>query len=504
MSAPGDQPRDDDGARPSPWPSPWGPQQATPPRGPDGGPDARPDPYPAGAGASWPGRDDDAPHGPGPRPSSDPAVGGSAPPAWWVPGDGSAPGGRPAGPAGEASAGTDDRPVPGPLLGHGGGGFPDVVPPVPGGEPRAPRRRRGARGLLLVAACLVAGLVGGVAGDRLAGRPAATVSVVERSGSASDGAGGGTGGTSVAEVAEAVLPSTVSIEVTSAAGSGGGSGFVLSPDGLVVTNNHVIASAADGGGRIRVLLADGSVEPATVVGRTSDYDLAVLRIQRTGLVPLAFADTDAVRVGDPVVAVGAPLGLTSTVTTGIVSALNRPVVAGESLDEQGFINAVQTDAAINPGNSGGPLVDMEGAVVGVNSAIAQAGGTGGAGGSIGLGFAIPANQVVRTTTELVEDGVATYPVIGVSLDPTYEGRGVRIAQQGANGQQPVTADGPAAAAGLQPGDVITAIDDQLVTAPDELIVAIRAREPGQPVALTVLRGRSEETVEVTLGSEPSS
>ena len=447
---------------------------------------------------------------PGPQPLSDETQPRRAPSPWAPREDGPATRSA-ADPAAAPPADDDERgpvqpaaargaePAPGPLQGHSGPGFP-VGAPVPlDGRAREPRRRwRSARALVLVAACLIAGLLGGVAGQRLTGGGGTTVSVVQ-------GSSGGTaepGGGSVTAVAEAVLPSTVSVEIASSAGSGNGSGFVLSEDGYVVTNNHVVAPAVEGSGRIRVLLSDGTREPATVVGRTSDYDLAVLRIERTGLVPLAFAETDAVRVGDPVVAVGAPLGLASTVTSGIVSALNRPVVAGSSQDEQGFINAVQTDAAINPGNSGGPLVDLSGAVVGVNSAIAQTASLG-AGGSIGLGFAIPADQVVRTTTQLIEDGVATYPVIGVSLDSAYEGQGVRVAEAATTAGDPVVAGGPADVAGVEPGDVITAIDDQLVTAPDELIVAIRARTPGEEVVLTVQRGRDSVEIPVQLGSEPS-
>ncbi|MEJ5944922.1 trypsin-like peptidase domain-containing protein [Pseudokineococcus basanitobsidens] len=461
-------------------------------------------------------RDDDV-AGQDPRPGAAPDGGDASdvapPPASpWAPRDEDAPargegsplgGPPPVGPV-TASRGEVPPPATGPLVGHTGTGFPALdATPSSTGEPRTARRRRSPRVLLLVAACLATGLVGGVAGQRLAGPGgSASVSVVERSGGAGASARAQEG--SVAAVAEAVLPSTVSVEITSGAGSGNGSGFVLSPDGYVVTNNHVVAPAVEAGGRIRVLLSDGTRESATVVGRTSDYDLAVLRIDRTGLTPLAFADTADVRVGDPVVAIGAPLGLASTVTSGIVSALNRPVVAGESQAEQGFINAVQTDAAINPGNSGGPLVDLSGAVVGVNSAIAQTTSAGGgAGGSIGLGFAIPADQVVRTTTELIEDGVATYPVIGVSLDGTYEGQGVRVAEGTTTTGAPVTPGGPADEAGVEAGDVITAVDDQLVTAPDELIVAIRARTPGEEVVLTVQRGRDAVEIPVVLGSEPS-
>ncbi|MEJ5915066.1 S1C family serine protease [Pseudokineococcus sp. 1T1Z-3] len=416
-----------------------------------------------------------------------------------------------------ADARDDDEPVgrgllptDGPLVGHAGDDFPAVDPALAADGRRSRRRssgrrRRTSRGALLVAACLAAGLVGGVAGQRLVSPGGegggATVSVFQRSGGGGGAAQADAG--SVAAVADAVLPSTVSIEITSGAGSGNGSGFVLSEDGYIVTNNHVVAPAVESSGRIRVLLSDGTREIATIVGRTTDYDLAVLQIDRQGLVPLAFASTEDVRVGDPVVAIGAPLGLASTVTSGIVSALNRPVVAGESASEQGFINAVQTDAAINPGNSGGPLVDLTGAVVGVNSAIAQTASLGGVGGSIGLGFAIPADQVRRTTTELIEDGIATYPVIGVSLDPSYEGEGVRVATGTTPVGPAVTPDGPADQGGVQPGDVITAVDDQLVTAPDELIVAIRARTPGEEIELTILRGRDAVDIPVTLGSEPS-
>jgi len=467
MSVPGPAPRSDDTEpRRAPAPSPWAPR--------DDDPRQR---SPAGSEAAAPAAD-----------LHDDAAGAG--------GDHGAEGGLE-----QPVEGPGAEPPPGPLQGHTGPGFPAGAPLPLDGRPREPRRRwRSARALVLVAACLLVGLLGGLAGQRLAGSGGTTISVVESSG---DGAATATGQGSVASVAEAVLPSTVSVEIASSAGSGNGSGFVLSEDGYVVTNNHVVAPAVESSGRIRVLLSDGTREPATVVGRTSDYDLAVLRIDRTGLVPLAFADTDAVRVGDPVVAVGAPLGLASTVTSGIVSALNRPVVAGSSQEEQGFINAVQTDAAINPGNSGGPLVDLSGAVVGVNSAIAQTASLGAAGGSIGLGFAIPADQVVRTTTQLIEDGVATYPVIGVSLDSTYEGQGVRVAQAASSAGAPVVEGGPADVAGVEPGDVITAIDDQLVTAPDELIVAIRARTPGEEVVLTVQRGRDAVEIPVELGSEPS-
>jgi putative serine protease PepD len=368
----------------------------------------------------------------------------------------------------------------------------------------APRTRRGgARGWLVAAGlvgALVAGAAGGVVGAQVLDerRPQADLPPAA---TARPDRGELTG---VAEIAAEVLPSVVAIEVRGADGEGTGSGFVLREDGYLLTNNHVVAADVGTGRTITVVYADGSQDEAELVGSTSDYDLAVLKVDRTGLTPLALGDSDAVVVGDPVVAIGAPLGLQGTVTTGIVSALNRPVTAGDT-DAPAFINAIQTDAAINPGNSGGPLVDASGQVIGINSAIAQPPGalTGGATGSIGLGFAIPANQARRTAEQLIETGTATYPVIGVLLDSRYTGEGVQVATEAQGGQPPVTPDGPADAAGIAPGDVILAIDGRPVTQADELIVAIRAKAPGDAVTLTVRTGDDERDVRVVL-SELSS
>ncbi|WP_448071393.1 S1C family serine protease [Georgenia yuyongxinii] len=251
-----------------------------------------------------------------------------------------------------------------------------------------------------------------------------------------------------------------------------------------------------------MVFSDGGEEEAEIVGRTADYDLAVLKVDRTGLDPLVLADSDAVAVGDPVIAVGAPLGLEGTVTTGIISALNRPVRAGGA-GASTFINAIQTDAAINPGNSGGPLVDAAGQVVGINTAIAQASGTPQATGSIGLGFAIPSDQVRRTAEQLIAEGRATFPVIGVALDTRYSGEGVQVLTDDQGGQPAVTPGGPGDDAGIRPGDVILSIDGRPVTDPDELIVAIRSRAPGDQVELEVRRGGDERNVTVVLGEETS-
>jgi len=425
--------------------------------------------------------------------------------------------GPPAGPVIAPAVGPGpapgDRSVPGPASDPyrayvapsvaGWEGFPPPTPlgtspgpAFPGASVHRPRVRL-SWGLMaaLVAIALASGLVGGALGGRLfgsdrladAGLPVAVGNgVVER---APD---------SVAGIAARVLPSVVSIQVQSASGQATGSGLVLRADGYILTNNHVVAGGDAAGGSIEVLFADGSEETATVVGKTADYDLAVVKVARTGLVPLVLGDSDKVLVGDPVVAIGAPLGLEGTVTTGIVSALNRPVSAGDASDTA-FINAIQTDAAINPGNSGGPLVDSAGEVVGINSAIAQPPGTASVvGGSIGLGFAIPSNQARRTATQLIETGHATYPIIGVLLDQGYVGEGVQVATNDQGSAQAVTPDGPAARAGIRRGDVILAIDGRPVTEPDELIVAIRAKTPGDAVVLHVRSGSDERDVRVVL------
>ena len=295
---------------------------------------------------------------------------------------------------------------------------------------------------------------------------------------------------SIAGLAKAVLPTVVSIEVTSVQGSGTGSGFVIrssATESYILTNNHV-ANGAGGNPDITVQFQDQSQNKATIVGADPSYDLAVLKVARGDLPVAQLGDSSDVVVGDLTIAIGSPLGLSGTVTSGIVSALNRPVTAGGEGDAS-FINAIQTDAAINPGNSGGPLINARGQVVGVNSAIATVGNSslGSQAGSIGLGFAIPMNQARRVAQEIMNTGASSHPVIGAELDVSYQGTGARIAG--------IVAGGPASKSSLKVGDVIIAIDGQKVKDGAELIVRIRAHEAGDVVTLTRQAGSD---VRVTL------
>ena len=363
----------------------------------------------------------------------------------------------------------------------------------------SPARRGPGWGALLGVSCaaaLLAGATGGVIGSSLADGQsparAGSVSAPEA------GAGAVTRPVgSIANTAANVTPSVVTLRVVGSDGGATGSGWVYDDQGHLVTNNHVVAGAVKG--KVTVVLANGKQLEGTVVGRDGSYDLAVVKVEGAKLTPLPLARSADVVVGDQVIAVGAPLGLDSTVTTGIVSALNRPVTPGEA-DDQSYINAIQTDAAINPGNSGGPLLDMQGRVIGVNSAIARVSGStiSGQSGNIGVGFAIPSDQVAKTVEQLIRTGKAEHPVIGVFLDSTYDGEGVRIAAQGPNGQAAVDPDGPAAAAGLKAGDVIVAFEGRPVTDDGELVVAIRARGVGDSVVLTVRRGGGDRDVTMVL------
>jgi len=303
---------------------------------------------------------------------------------------------------------------------------------------------------------------------------------------------------SIAAVAQQMLPSTVQIiaEYDGKAGGATGSGFVLDRQGHVITNNHVVADAASDDGPIEVVDQDGNRYDATIVGRSPVYDLAVLYVpDARGLSPAALGSSRRLVVGEGVVAIGSPLGLSSTVTAGIVSALHRPVTTGDSSNDSSYINAVQTDAAINPGNSGGPLVNLRAQVVGVNSAIATTGGSvGGESGNIGVGFAIPIEQVKITADQILRDGEARYPVIGAKVKTgESDGKGAEV--------DSIVPDTPADTGGLEKGDVITEVDGARVTDGIALIVAIRTHQPGETVRFTVLRDGKERSLTLTLDGE---
>jgi len=300
---------------------------------------------------------------------------------------------------------------------------------------------------------------------------------------------------SVAGIAQRVLPSVVSIATESNAGGGTGSGFIIDSGGIILTNNHVVDDVALNGGVIRVTLNNGENYEGTIVGRDAPYDLAVIKIAATNLPALQFGDSDKVAVGDSVIAIGSPLGLSGTVTLGIISAKNRAVTAGTAGSESSFINALQTDAAINPGNSGGPLVDATGAVIGVNSAIASLSTSSRSQvGSIGLGFAIPINQARRTAEQLIKSGKATYPIMGLSLNMASTGTGAQVATT----PTAILKGGPADRAGIRPGDLITAFDGKEITSADELIVAVRSREVGDTIKLTYFRNGKSTDVSLIL------
>ncbi|MFM2180551.1 MAG: hypothetical protein RL192_713 [Actinomycetota bacterium] len=299
---------------------------------------------------------------------------------------------------------------------------------------------------------------------------------------------------SVAGLANRVLPSVVSI--TTGSGSTG-SGFIIDSSGFILTNNHVVEQAALSKGRILVTLNNGEEFESKIIGRDASYDLAILKILATGLPALQFGNSDEVAVGDSVIAIGSPLGLSGTVTLGIISAKDRAVTAGGSAGETSFINALQTDAAINPGNSGGPLINTAGAVIGVNSAIATLSGASSAqAGSIGLGFAIPINQARKTADQLIKTGKASYPVIGVLIDMNFAGPGAKVTAS----NDAVVAGGPAQKAGIKSGDVIIEFGGKSINTPDELIVAIRSKNIGDRVEVKFKRGSSTRTTTIVLAA----
>jgi putative serine protease PepD len=374
----------------------------------------------------------------------------------------------------------------------------------------APKKGSGRGGLIaaVLVAALVAGGLGGGLGYTLAKNNddsgSTTISATSSGGATQVKRAAGT----IAAVAQNALPSTVTIESEGTNGQGGtGTGFVFDKQGHIITNNHVVADSLDGG-KLTATFPDGKKYDAEVVGHAQGYDVAVIKLKNppSDLKPLALGDSDKVAVGDETIAIGAPFGLSNTVTTGIISAKNRPVASsdGSSTSKASYMSALQTDASINPGNSGGPLLDASGAVIGINSAIqsASSGGLGSTGqsGSIGLGFAIPINQAKYVAQQLIKTGKPVYAKIGASVSLEDGTSGAQITDSGSGGSAAVESGGPADKAGLKPGDVITKLDDSVIDSGPTLIGEIWTHKPGDKVEITYKRGGSEHTVTVTLGS----
>ncbi|WP_327362263.1 S1C family serine protease [Streptomyces sp. NBC_01296] len=412
-------------------------------------------------------------------------------------------------PQAPAAHGAEGWPPPPPSVpaygsgGHGGGAW--GAPLTTGGMPPAkPKGKGGLVAAVLVAALLAGGVGGGIgywAAERNDnGFGSTTIAAGNTPKDLKREAG------SIAGLAAGALPSVVTIEASAGDGEGGtGTGFVYDQQGHILTNNHVVASAANGG-KLSATFSDGKKYEAEVVGRAQGYDVAVLKLKNppAGLKPLALGDSDKVAVGDSTIAIGAPFGLSNTVTTGIVSAKNRPVASGDgSGSKSSYMSALQTDASINPGNSGGPLLDGRGAVIGINSAIQSAGNGGfggGQAGSIGLGFAIPINQAKNVAESLIKTGKPVYPIISVSVDLQAKTDGAKISEQGAPANELVDPNGPAGKAGLKPGDVITQFGDKPIDSGPTLISEIWTHKPGDVVKLTYLRDGKPNTVDITLGS----
>ncbi|MDH3009432.1 MULTISPECIES: trypsin-like peptidase domain-containing protein [Gordonia] len=394
--------------------------------------------------------------------------------------------------------------------GPGGGAYSQSAFGGSGGNPppRTPKNKGGGRLAALGAGALVVALVAGGAGGAI-GYTLADGSNGSSSSTSSGPLGGDPGANgntapveapagSVQEVAARVLPSVVSIEVASGGALGSGSGVVLTEDGVIMTNNHVV-SAGDNGpaAKVGVNFSDGSRAQARVLGADPISDIAVIKVDRNDLTPVTVGNSNNLAVGQDVIAIGSPLGLAGTVTTGIISALNRPVLTSRDpgTNTTSVIDAIQTDAAINPGNSGGALVNARGALIGINTAIATlGGGEQQAGGSIGLGFAIPIDQAIRVAKQLESTGKASHANIGVSVRPSgdSDAPGAVVTD--------VTPGGPAAGAGIPKDAVITKVDDRPIPSGDALVAAIRSHAPGDTVTVTYTDGANTKTAQVKLGT----
>ena len=402
------------------------------------------------------------------------------------------------------------RPLP-PYQAPAAGPFYSPPPPPP------PRRARGGTAVVLVGALVLGGAagVGGAAAYQAFTDTGSNVSTTDGSFEATKTAAIKDG--TVEKVANAVLPSVVKVNVSGQSGSGTGSGVVLSKDGEVLTNNHVVSGAGDGSS-LSVSFNDGTTKKASVIGTDPLTDIAVIKVENpSGLTPAAIGKSGELKVGQAVVAVGSPFGLNATVTTGIVSALNRPVSTSAPEEEQAPQNpfgggeseqqpganmsttypAIQTDAAINPGNSGGPLVDMSGRVVGINSSIRTASSEGsGSGGSIGLGFSIPIDEVLPIVNQITNGEKPTHARLGVSVSDVRNDSQTQGAVL-----QSVEGGGSAAEAGLKNGDVITKVGDHVIDGSESLVATIRGHRPGEQVEITYLRNGETDTVTADLGSD---
>lgn len=425
---------------------------------------------------------------------------------------------------GEHRSSSDPWAAPSWPAGYPGSGQPGGTPPPAAGYPAAavtpaPRPRRG-RAAAAATAVVVAATVGGGAGAVLEhhyrGDATPVVSSLESPPPASNVANTAPAG-SVEQVAASVLPSVASITVATQGGGDEGTGIVLSSDGKILTNNHVVEAGTNGRGAISVTFKNGKTVKATILGRDTVTDLAVVKAAGvSGLTPARLGSSSGLSVGQSVVAIGSPLGLSGSVTSGILSSLNRPVqtASSEGQGQQGqgggpsqapaaqatVIDAIQTDAAINPGNSGGPLVDMKGRVIGINSAIASLGSSGGSAGqsgSIGLGFAIPIDEARPIVGQLAAGEQATHAQLGVTAQDTSGQTGV-----GHGAALHTVGDGSGAAkAGLHQGDVVTKLDSRVIDGSDALVAAVRAHRPGDGVTVTYTRGAGTHTAKVTLGSD---
>lgn len=374
-----------------------------------------------------------------------------------------------------------------------------ATPPVAGSKPFFSRP-----GVLLGGA-LVLGLLGGFLGGYL-GQLAGSAGSAGAPSTTGPVASSPNAGVCDAEtVAKAVLPTIVTINVVGEAGSGVGTGSIITDDGYILTNNHVVAAAVNGA-TIVVTFSNGQQLPATLVGRSAQADIAVVKVDADAALPtVTVGDSDGLAVGQPVVALGAPLGLSSTVTSGIVSALGRDVpVPADDGTMALLAGAIQTDAAINPGNSGGALVDCSGAQIGVNSAIAtvpNAAGQAG-GGSVGIGFAVPVNLAMNLAEQLIENGEVSYPYLGMQVVVIPQDVAEQFNTAPGLFVEGVTAGGPAEQAGIEPGDIITALDGQPATDAAVLTRLKLTKEVGDTVEITYLRGSETGTATVTLGEAP--